>query len=438
MIADELAKYAYNLKYSDLGKQTIHNVKRHFLDALGCAIAARNAPPVKIIKRIKENTLPIKGFLYGTAIRYLDYDDWYAGKAKEPAHPNDNFGITLSVAEAVKGSGKDFILASALGYEIQCRLCDSANLRKKGWDHVIYGAVSAPLAAGKLMGLHKEQLTQAINITLHTNISSRQVREAAELSMWKACAFSNVVRNALFSVQLAKQGMQGPNEIFEGKWGIIHQLTSGFKLNMKAFGKQKKSFAIDRCWMKKWPAEIHSQSAIQAALELRREVHVKDIQKIEIESHEAGYTIIGKGKEKWKPSTRETADHSLPYIVTAALIDGKIDEQTFAPKKFRNKKYLSLLQKVSVKENKGLTKYYPWAAANLVRVRLKTGKVLEKKVLHHRGHEKNKMTDVEVEEKFRQLTTKYLSKAQQNKIIKAIWNLDKGKVNWKLFTSSIV
>ena len=428
MITEQLANYAHNLKYSDLSKKTIHNVKRHFLDALGCAIAARNAPPVKIIKKIKEKNLSIKGFQYGTQIRYLDYDDWYAGKTKEPAHPNDNFGATLSVAEAVKASGKDFILASALGYEIQCRLCDSGNLRKKGWDHVIYGAVSVPLAVGRLMRLSKKQLAQAVNITLHTNISSRQVREAAELSMWKACAFSNVVRNAIFGVELAKNGMEGPNEVFEGKWGIIKQLMSGFR--MAKLG----GFAIDRCWMKKWPAEIHSQSAIQAALDVRKEIKVKDIKKIEIESHEAGYNIIGKGKEKWKPGTRETADHSLPYIVTAALIDGKVDENTFSPKKFRNRKYLSLLQKVTVKENKGLTKYYPGAAPNLVRVILKSGKKVEKRILHHRGHEKNKMPDEEVEEKFLRLTRKYLSKAQQRKILSMIWNMDR-KVNWKFLTS---
>ena len=430
MIADQLATYAYNLKYSDLSSKTIHNVKRHFLDALGCAIAARNAPPVKIIKALKEHSL---AFQYGTQIRYLDYDDWYAGKAQEPAHPNDNFGGTLAVAEAVKASGKEFILASTLGYEIQCRLCDSGNLRKKGWDHVIYGAVSAPLAVGTLMKLKKEQLAQAVNLTLHTNISSRQVREAAELSMWKACAFSHVVKNAIFSVELAKKGMEGPNEVFEGKWGIIHQLTSGFRLS-KNFGKRKRPFAIDRCWMKKWPAEIHSQSAIQAALEIREKISVKDIKKIEIESHEAGYNIIGKGKEKWKPSTRETADHSLPYIVTAALLDGKIDESTFSEKKFRGKKYLSLLQKVTVKENKQLTKHYPGAAANLVRVILKDGKKVEKKVLYPRGHEKNKMTDAEVEEKFLRLTKKYLTKSQQNKVITAVWHLEKVK-NWRIFTS---
>ena len=161
---------------------------------------------------------------------------------------------------------------------------------------------------------------------------------------------------------------------------------------------------------------------------------VNAIKKIEIETHEAGYNIIGKGKEKWRPMTRETADHSLPYIITAALIDGKINEGTFSEKKFKSKKYLSLLQKVSVKENKGLTKYYPSAAANLVRVILKNGKKVERKVLYHRGHEKNKMPDDEVEEKFRRLTKKYLSKSQQNKVITAVWDLDK-KVNWKLFTS---
>jgi len=436
MISDDLAAYAFNLKYADLSKKTIHNVKRHFLDALGCAIAARNAEPVKIIKSLKRNDLAAKAFQYGTQIRYLDYDDWYASKTKEPAHPNDNFGATLSVAEYVKANAKAFILASALAYEIQCRLCDFGNLRKRGWDHVIYGAVSSTLAIGKLLGLNKNEMAQAINISLHTNISSRQVREAAELSMWKACAFANVVRNDVFAARLAKKGMKGPNEVFKGKEGIIKQVTSGFTFDKKALAKNKKSFAIDKCWMKKWPAEIHSQSAIQAALEVREQIKIKDIKKIEIESHEAGYNIIGKGKEKWKPSTRETADHSLPYIVTAALIDGKVDELTFSPTKFKNKKYLNLLSKVVVKENKKLTKLYPWAAANIVRVTLKNGKKVEKRVNYHSGHEKNKMTDEEVEEKFKRLTKKYISKAQQKKIITAVWNIDK-KANWKTFTKDL-
>jgi len=420
MISDELAKYAYNLKYSDLSKETIHAVKRHFIDAYACAMAARNAPPVKIIKKMN---LPVKAFLYGTAIRYLDFDDWYASKTGENAHPNDNFGATWAISEKLNKSGKDFILASALAYEIQCQLCDVGNLQKRGWDHVIYGAVSSTLAIGKLMGLNKEQLAQAVNIALHTNISSRQVREASNLTMWKACAFSNVVRNDVFIVNLAKKGMKGPNEIFEGKYGIMNQLTGKFKLNVNNFARNKKKFLVEDCWFKKWPAEIRSQSAIQAALEVRKDINVKDIVKVEIETDHTGYKIIGSGKEKWNPKTRETADHSLPYIVVAALIDGKIDANTF--KKFRNKKYLNLLKKTKVKESKSLNKLTPKALPSIVRIKLKSGKTIEKKVIYQKGHKNNQMTDKEIEEKYKSLTKK--------NNLKRLWNIDK-KVNWKLLS----
>jgi 2-methylcitrate dehydratase len=435
MIADDLAEYAHNLKYSDLSKDTIHAVKRHFIDAWACAIAAKDSPPVKIIEQIENVTLPMKAFLYGTAVRYLDYDDWYGAKTGENSHPNDNFGATWAVSEAINASGKDFILASALAYEIQCQLCDAASLQKKGWDHVIYGAASATLAAGKLLGLSKEELAQAVNIALHTNISSRQVREAAAVSMWKACAFSNVVRNDIFACLLAKKGMKGPNEVFEGKYGLMNQVTGEFKLDVNKFGKNKKKFLVEDCWFKKWPAEIRSQSAIQAALEIRKQINVKDIATIEIETESTGYRIIGSGKEKWNPKTRETADHSLPYIVVAALIDGKINEDSFSSNKFMNKKHLSLLKKTTVEENESLNKLAPFALPSIVRVKLASGKIIEKKIIHHRGHNKNQMDDSEIEEKYNRLTKKYLSEQKRKKILIELWNLN-NKVNWKLLALS--
>ena len=142
MIADNLARYAYNLKYADLSSQVIHEVKRRFIDSIGCALAAKNAEPVKIIKKLfkKTNLVTFNAFLYGTMIRYLDYNDSYV--SKDLAHPADNIGAVLGVCEAENSSGKDAILATTLGYEFQCRLCDTASLRARGWDHVIYGLIS--------------------------------------------------------------------------------------------------------------------------------------------------------------------------------------------------------------------------------------------------------------------------------------------------------
>ncbi|MEK6860417.1 MAG: MmgE/PrpD family protein [Nanoarchaeota archaeon] len=426
MIADNLSKYAYNLKYNDLSKSVIHEVKRRFIDSIGCAIASENSKPVKIAKKITKPNLPaLKAFLYGTRIRYLDYNDSYI--SKDLAHPSDNIGGVLGVAEFEKSNGRDVILATALAYEIQCRLCDAASLRIRGWDHVIYGLPATGLAAGKLMNLPLKKLTQITNLTLTTYLSSREVREGTELSMWKACAFANVARNSIFAAKFAKEGMTGPNEVFEGKFGLMNQITGPFKLDIKRFGKRKGHFKILDCWIKKWPAEIHSQSAIQASLELRKNIKISEISKINIETHKAGYIIIGSGKEKWNPKTRETADHSLPYIVGAALMNGKIDMNTYSEKKIKDKKLLALVKKISAKENPRLTKLYPRMAANIVRIKLKSGKVLEKRVDYHRGHPKNPMSDREVENKFNSLTRNFISKKDQKDILKFIWNLEKQK-----------
>lgn len=426
MIADKLAEYSYNLKYDDLSEAVVHEVKRRFIDALGCAIGAKNSPPVNIIKKFAaSNLIPLKAFLYGTMIRYLDYNDSYI--TKDLPHPSDNIGAVLAVSESLKSNGKEAILSTALAYELQCRLSDIASLREHGWDHVNYGLISSGLATGKLLKLSIEKLVQTINLSATTYISSRQVREGTELSMWKGCAFANAARNAIFSALLAKEGMTGPNEVFEGKYGIMNQLTGKFELNTDEFGKRKSHFRILDCWIKKWPAEIHSQSAIQAAIELRKNIKISDISKIEIETHEAGYKIIGSGEEKWNPKTRETADHSLPYIVGVALMDGTIQPDSFSAKKLNDKKLLSFIKKISVQENKELSNLYPRYAANLIRITLNSGKIIEKRVDYHRGHPQDPMTDEEVEEKFRMNSKYFISKSNQNKILNFIWNLDKQK-----------
>ena len=437
MIAKKLANYAYNLKYEDLNKDAIHAVKRHFIDALGCAIGAKNELPIKIIRKsLTHLHAERNALLYGAMIRYLDYNDTYLGK--EPAHPSDNFGGILATAEANKSKARDFITAAALGYEIQCRLCDAASLRAHGWDHVIYGAMSQALAVGKIMKLNQNQLLQALNLNLSTNLSTRQVRESTDLSMWKAAAFSNVARNAVLFSKLSKNGMTGPNEIIEGKYGIMRMLTGKFKLsfccNLNAFGKRKSRFKIQDCWLKNWPAEIHSQSVINCALDLRDQIpNLDKIKKIKIRTHEAGYTIIGSGPEKWKPKTRETADHSIPYLVGSALYYGNINKNVFTKKALTNKKVLDIVSKVEVKEDKKLTKLYPGAAANEMTIYIKGSKNLKKKILYHRGHPKNPMTEKEIEAKFHRLASRYLNKTKRDKIINSVWNMDKTNTfNWSV------
>lgn len=448
-VAEKLADYVHSTSYSMVPENVIHETKKRIIDSLGCGIGAFNEQPVKISRKVaeaardsqgstlfgtrKKTTLDLAAFVNGIMVRYFDYNDTYL--SKEPAHPSDNIGPCFSVAESEHATGKELLLSIILAYEIQCRLCDAADIRHRGWDHVCYGLPSTALAAGKLMGIDSEKMTQAVNLALNSHITMRQVR-AGELSMWKGCSFANAARNGVFSALLAREGMTGPSPIFEGEMGFFKQVSGPFEMNIDDFGGRNGSFKIAETYLKFFPAEIHSQTSIWAALEARKEIeNPEDIVSVEIASHEAGYTILGRDLEKWNPLTKETADHSLPYIVGMALLEGKIDNSTYSEKKFRDPRILDFLKKITVVEDKTLSAKYPEAVGNRVTVKLSSGKVVSKQVDYHKGHPKNPMSDAEVEEKFRRLTRKYLDKNRARRILDGVWNLEKAKDVAKLVSS---
>jgi len=440
-LAEKLADYVDSTNYNVVPENVIHETKNRIIDSLGCGIGAFNEEPVKISRKVaeaardsqgstlfgtrKKTTPDLAAFVNGIMVRYFDYNDTYL--SKEPAHPSDNIGPCFSIAESEHATGKDLLLSIILAYEIQCRLCDAADIRHRGWDHVCYGLPSTALAAGKLMKLDTKKMTQAANLALNSHITMRQVR-AGELSMWKGCSFANAARNGVFSALLAREGMTGPSPIFEGEMGFFKQVSGPFEMNTDDFGGRSGSFKIAETYLKFFPAEIHSQTSIWAALEARKEIeNPEGILSVEIASHEAGYTILGKDPEKWNPLTKETADHSLPYIVGMALLEGKIDNSTYSEKKFRDPKILDFLKKITVVEDRTLSAMYPEAVANRVTVKVSTGKVVSKQINYHKGHPKNPMSDSEVEEKFQKLTKRILDKSRARRILDAVWNLEKAK-----------
>ena len=473
-IAQRLAEYAHNLKYADLPQEVVHEAKRRVIDSIGCAIGAFGSEPSRIARKIATDLNPhpsrpskkrgssfqatilgtnietapdLSAFANGVAIRYLDYNDTYL--AKEPAHPSDNISACLAVAEDEGRSGKDLITAIVLAYEIQCRLCDAASLRARGWDHVTYGAFSATLGAAKLMNLSIEKTIHALGLAGAANIALRQTR-VGELSMWKGCAFANSARNAVFAAMLAKYGMTGPAPIFEGEKGFIKQVSG--TLNLEAFGGKKRPFKILDTYIKFYPAEYHSQSAIEAALSLRREIVAQgfsppplspsmrgikgeDIKSIEIKTFDAAYEIIGSRPERWSPKTRETADHSLPYCVAVAFMDGKVGLDQFSERRIKDPKLHSLIQKVSVVRNRGLTAQYPEAMPNIIKVITKDGRQFLKKVAYPKGHPKNPMTDNEVEEKFKSLAEGHVSPKDTDTMLNMLWRLEKIRFVNKFFSN---
>src|SRR5207237_1248227 len=253
-LAHQLANYSSSFRFEDLSKEVVHEVRRRVTDSLGCALGAWNEEPCAIARAVAsdfsaKNGATIIGtahkappdwaaFATGCCIRYFDYNDTYL--SKEPAHPSDNIAAVLAVAESVGANGREVIAAIALAYEVQCRFCDAASIRARGWDHPTYGAFSTALAAARLMKLDPEKTRHAVNIAGVNCAAFRQAR-VGELSHWKGVAFANAARHGVYAALLARAGMTGPAPIFEGAMGFEKELGVSLGNVGEVFDKKKEA-----------------------------------------------------------------------------------------------------------------------------------------------------------------------------------------------------
>jgi 2-methylcitrate dehydratase len=441
-LAQRMAGYAANLRFEHLPPAAVHEVKRRLIDSLGCALGAWDAEPCAIARGVAlslsaDNGATLWGthhrapldwaaFANGCLVRYFDYNDTYL--SKEPAHPSDNIPAAFAVAEAAGANGRELIAAIVIAYETQCRLCDAASLRAIGWDHVTYGTFSTALAASRLMHLTIAETCHALGIAGVSSAALRQTR-VGELSHWKGCAFANAARHGVYAAMLARAGMTGPAPIFEGEKGF-EKLVSG-RLDVEGPFSIRGAPAPGECMIcqtsiKCWPAEYHSQSAIEAALKLRQDLggDASLIESVLVESHDAAVDIIGSEPEKWRPKNRETADHSLPYIVAAALADGEITQRQFQPQRFEEPAMVEFVQRVKVLRHRELSAMYPKAVGNIVHLTLRDGTVLSHRVDYPLGHARNVMSDAAVEAKFRALADGRLGESRSREVIEWCWKLD--------------
>lgn len=433
----EISSYILSLKPEALDKDVIHEVKRRTLDSLACAVGAYDSKVSKILWKVCSKVkskyyAPLFGrkkdvfyeeaaFFNGSLVRYLDFNDTYL--SLEPAHPSDNIAPLIATAQAFGMSGLDLILAIAVAYEIQCRLCDGASLRAKGIDHVTYGAFSTVCGAAHLMGLNEEELENALNIAGVCNIATRQTR-VGQMSMWKACAFSNTARQALFACRLAKEGMTGPAPIFEGTKGFEALISGPIILKLPRHGEPPRK--ILDTYIKPYPVEYHAQSAVEAAITLCKEgLDINTIQTVTIYTHGAAYQIIGSEPEKWRPTSKETADHSLPYCAAIALRDGDVTLQSFEKRNFRDSNLQRFLRKIKILEDPKYTSDYPNSFGNRIEITLVDGRKLVKEALHPLGHPKNPTSDENVFNKWKRLAEPYLSKEDIDKQVEKVMSLEK-------------
>jgi len=437
-ILNHLCDYALNLSYRDLPEEVIRQAKHIVLDTVGCALGGAESPPAKIARAAAaeitsavpstvliggQKTSPdLAAFANGVMIRYLDFNDTYAGSPT--CHPSDLLAPVLAVVDARHGDGEDVILGTVLGYEVFCGLVDAgANERGHIWVQSTYGVIAAAVVAAKLFGLMKEQMSNAISLAVASHISLEQIRRD-QISHWKGCALANASRNAVFCALLAAKGMTGPEEVFEGKAGFL--ASTGIRFDIRPFADSADEYRIMKARVKAFPAGYFSQSAIEAILNLRSQIsNFDDIKEIRLQTFPAGYEVMGSGQANWQPETRESADHSLPFVMAVALMEGGVEVRHYDQLYYKRSDVRTLMQKISVRIGEEPVAAWPEVPLNIVDIEMKSEKVFSTKVAYHLGHFKRLMTDAEQERKFRPLAAPRLPERQINDLLACLRRLDK-------------
>jgi 2-methylcitrate dehydratase len=437
-IAQRMARYVAETEYGALDQTTIEAGKAHLIDAIGCGISAYHEDVVRACRDValalpsgvstvigtKQRTTPdLATFANGVAIRYFDFNDLYFGR--EPGHPSDNIAACLATAEAEGRNGREFLLAMVLAYEINCRLLDAAELTRKGWDHPINSLPACALAAGKLMGLSSEKLEQAVNIALNGHIAMNQTRVQV-LSDWKNLADADAGRNGVFAALLARQGITGPSPIYEGNAGLFKMVSGPFEIDVDQFGGRKGQFRINECGVKPYPAQGAIQTAILAAAEVAKEIgDLGQIAAIELFTTDFTYRSAARDQEKWAPETRETADHSLPYVVARSMLDGKITLDSFSHNAIHDPKALALMAKMTANTDPVLTAMMPKKIPFRISATLKDGRAISRQVEAVPGLGGRPMQRGDIEHKFSDNVGKIWSVAQQGRVLDFLWNIER-------------
>jgi len=431
-----LSSYACGLSYQDLSPQAVQQVKRTVVDTLGCAAGGYLSEPGKIARSMAasvSSTMPARvlgtedysspdmaGFANGVMLRYLDCNDSYFTPGG--GHPSDMIAAVLAVADPVGAGGREIITAIVLAYEVFCRLSDQVVTGELGWDQGMFSVIGSVCAAGKLMGLDQQQMGHAISLAVAPNLPLGVTR-TGELSMWKGCATAAAAKAGLFAAMLAGQGMQGPAEPFEGRLGLWQQAV-GKDVRLAQMGGGSEAFRITETTFKSYPSQIHTQGPIGLALELQPKVDAGDIASITIQAYKVACSSPATEPEKWDPETRETADHSIPYLVAVALQDGSITPASFTSQRIRDPGVRRLISKITMEENPEYTLRYPQESNVRLEIKGDGGQSHVAQTSYPRGHRNNPMSDEEVEAKFRRLSAEVLSQSQQDRVLELTWQLE--------------
>ncbi len=429
---ERLVAFAERASYDTLTPEVVHAVKLRVIDTFGSALAVFDNPtsvmahkvaarsrgdnPATVWGSTIKTTPEMAAFTNGVMTRLLDISDTYLGKSR--GHPSDmNAGI-IAVAESIHADGQALMNAITLAYDVYCSFCDAIDVNAKGWDQPVYGVLGCVLGVGKLLKLNHDQLANAVSLALAPNMALAQARRG-HLSNWKGCAGANASRNAVFAALLAQDGFTGPQAVFEGDGGLWQVIGH------HEWPLPEQKHLITETHLKCLPICYHGQASVFAALELRGRFALEEIDDITVDTYGASVMMMGNEPSRWAPATRETADHSMPYVVASALLDGAVTDASFSDARLSDPGLRALMGKVKVRRDERLDAAYPEGAPGRVTVRTKSGVTHVKEVIYPLGHFKNPLNDKQVADKFHEMTAGRLPEKQRKKVLEMLRQLER-------------
>jgi 2-methylcitrate dehydratase len=438
---EALAKYAARASFDDLSAESRRQLPIHILDSVACCIAALGAAPIEACReQVSEfggsspctliggsQANPIYAAFWHTAlVRYVDFMDNFLAQT-ETCHTADNFGVALTIADYVGGTGRDLMLAVALGYTVQSRFVDKANFMSSGLDHTAQLAFSHNAAGGLLLGLSEQQIGHAMAMAAVSDASFAVVR-AKPLSQWKGLASAQSALGAMNALFLARRGVQGPLQVIEGPLGIDHLLRMKINIDWEKQGYE----GVVGSTIKKYNSMIHTQSAVHCMVELVsvNKIDPDKIVSIEAEVFQLAFDFAGGGLYGVDKviRTKEQADHSLPYLLAVALLDGDVMPAQFEPERIIKPDVQALLKKVSVRPSHEYTELYPGKMPVKIAITLQGGKVIEHSVQDYPGLASHPFTWEDAVQKFDTLVAGRISEGLSREIKDAVHSVENVQV----------
>jgi 2-methylcitrate dehydratase len=439
-ITARMARWAAALEYEHLSQDAVYQAKRFLLDSVGCALGGYQQHDVKIALAVldeiagkgpatvigsgKRMDAVSASLANALMIRCMDYNDIYW--KQDPSHPSDIFPAALAACERAKSGGKELIVGLVLGHEFEMRFCEAAfpGIRERGWHHATLTAFVSPIVAGRMLRLDWEQIQHAIGISASRHATLGAVT-AGRLTMMKNTVDPMATQSGMLAALMAERGYTGPEHVVDGKEGLTHCFGPEWKLNLLT-DELGESWRITQCGMKAFPTEALTHTPISAVLDIVKSNDLKpdQVAKVQIRSLARAADILSD-PSKYDPRTKETADHSLPFVIAAAIADRQVTPVQFEMKKIMDPTIRAQLKKVEVVADPEIEKVFPALQRVIVNLTTTDGRTFTKRLDYPKGDPRNPLSDAEVEEKFAALAEGVLSKRVQGKLKDAIWSLDK-------------